>query len=577
MKQLPQLTIRQKTMATLVITIVIAGLVSVQAYFDNRAIGEDIHNIYTRNQTITAVDSGLHHRFEEAAADLIKYALVGDAKTRQEALDQLTSVENILNLAESVNSKETRPRLKTFRGDIQQLRALLDRLHDDSNPDYAALNKRLIMEEIDPLIEHIDHSSDEVLEAVMALQNSKMDQAMEDLNLNGLYMAGFILGGALFVLLLNFLINRNILQRIDKVIVAMEGISEGTGQLSQRLEVDGKDEITRLSTAFNNFAAKIQNVINLVMESSTVLAREAQKMSDVSVKTRHGAEQQKAEIDNIADAIKGISHSVNEVAQSASAAAQATQDANGEAQSGRDVVTTTISSIEELSNDVYRAAESMQSLVRESENINSVLLVINEIADQTNLLALNAAIEAARAGEQGRGFAVVADEVRTLAIRTQESTEDIKKQLEHFRTCATDVAELMSQGRNKTQEVVEKATRAGDALRSINEIVANIAEMNANIASATDNQSTVVGEANQNISTISQIACETSEKAVQASASNHELSLMAVQLRTMVEQFLLDVNEDALEKETPVSSDETAGAAEPPSEKVHEDGDVTLF
>ena len=386
-------------------------------------------------------------------------------------------------------------------------------------------------------------------------------------------MAAFILGGAIFVLLINFLINRSILGRINKVIVAMEGISEGTGQLSQRLEITGKDEITRLSQAFNNFAAKIQNVIHLVMESSTVLAREAQKMSEVSTRTRHGAEQQKAEIDNIADAVKGISHSVDDVAQSASAAAQATQDANREAQSGRDVVSATISSIEELSNDVYRAAESMQSLVRESENINSVLLVINEIADQTNLLALNAAIEAARAGEQGRGFAVVADEVRTLAIRTQESTEDIKKQIEHFRSCATDVAELMSQGRNKTQEVVEKATQAGDALRSINEIVATIAEMNTNIASVTDNQSSVVGEANQNISTISQIACETSEKAVQASASNHELSLMAAQLRTMVEQFLLDVNDDSQEGVAPAPAE----PKEDKSSKVHEEGDVTLF
>ncbi len=575
MKHLPQLTIRQKSMASLATILVIAGIVAVHAYFDNRAIGEEIHNIYTRNQTITAVDSGLHHRFEEAAADVIKHALVGSAKTRREAVDQLNTVENILNLAESVNDKETRPKLEAFREDITQLRALLDHLNDDTTPDYAALNKRLILEKIEPLIEHIDHNSDEVLDAVMTRQNQKMDLAMETLNLNGLYIAVFIMGGALFALGINYRINRGILRRIDKVITAMEGISEGTGQLSHRLEITGKDEITRLASAFNNFATKIQNVINLVMESSTVLAREAQKMSDLSAKTRQGAEQQKAEIDNIADAIKGISHSVDEVAQSASAAAQATQEANGEARSGRDVVTTTISSIEELSNDVYRAAESMQSLVRESENINSVLLVINEIADQTNLLALNAAIEAARAGEQGRGFAVVAGEVRTLAIRTQESTEDIKKQLEHFRACATEVAELMSQGRNKTQEVVEKATQAGDALRSINEIVANIAGMNANIASATDNQSTVVGEANRNISTISQIACDTSEKAVQASASNHELSLMAAQLRTMVEQFLLDVNEDGPVSEAAPST--TASVETPPTDKVHEEGDVTLF
>ena len=165
-------------MATLAITLLIASTIAVQVYLDNRALGEDIQQIYTRNQTITAVDSGLHHRFEEAAADLIKFALIGDADSYKEAQEQLSSVENILNLALSVNDKETLPKLEAFREDIRQLRALLGLLQDDSRPGFADHNRRMIKEKIDPLIKHIDHNSDEVLESVMTTQNRKMDQAI---------------------------------------------------------------------------------------------------------------------------------------------------------------------------------------------------------------------------------------------------------------------------------------------------------------------------------------------------------------------------------------------------------------
>ncbi|MFQ5488514.1 MAG: methyl-accepting chemotaxis protein [Gammaproteobacteria bacterium] len=529
---------------------------------------------------VIALASSVHHDFEEASTYLMEHAMNGDEASRSQFYDKTRAIGIKLDLLRTENIPVLLPYLDKIKKGTSRLTKQLELLLREGDPHQISANIARIRNEARPLIDKLDNLGEEFLNVAWEKQASELEAILISARRTTILFAIFIISGALIVVLINFFINRNILQRLNQVITAMEGMATGTGQLSHRLEDNGGDEISQLSRAFNKFADKIQNVINMVMESSTVLAKEAGNMSEASSKAKEGAERQKCEINGIASAVGGMATSVEEVAQSAAAAAQATQSASQEAGSGRDMVVHTISAIETLSGDINHAAESIRTLVQESENIDSVLSVINEIADQTNLLALNAAIEAARAGEQGRGFAVVADEVRTLAIRTQEGTEDIKHKINQFRACAADVAEVMNRGCGKTQDVVQQATQAGDALRAINDSVSTIAEMNNNIASATDQQSSVVGEIKHNISTISQIACETSEKAVQTSASNHELSLMAIQLRTLVEQFLLDTREEAppspamvaeqvgsTQMESPPAAEKTATAS----------SDVTLF
>ncbi len=581
MSHQPRLTIRQKTNFTLIITLIVATAVAFVIHGKSQQISHDLQQASNRFQMIIALASSIHHDFEEASSYLIEHALTGDEASRSQFDEKTRAIGNKLDLLQKEKLPALQPYLDNIRKGTAFLSEQADLLLNHGDPKQISGNIARIRHQIRPLIDKLDNLGERFLGVAWEDQTANLEAMLLRTRHITLLFVIFILCGAIAVVLINFFINRNILRRVNQVITAMEGMATGTGQLSHRLDDSGRDEVSQLSRAFNKFADKIQNVINMVMESSTVLAKEASNMSDASSKAKEGAERQKQEINDIASAVGGMATSVEDVAQSAAAAAQATQSASQEAGSGRDMVVHTISAIEALSGDINHAAESIRTLVQESENIDSVLSVINEIADQTNLLALNAAIEAARAGEQGRGFAVVADEVRTLAIRTQEGTEDIKHKINQFRACAADVAGVMNRGCDKTQDVVQQATQAGDALRAINDSVSTIAEMNNNIASATDQQSSVVGEIKHNISTISQIACETSEKAVQTSASNHELSLMAMQLRTLVEQFLLDAQQNtappAAAQEEGKARAQTSPTAPPAPEAEAGGGDVTLF
>ncbi len=538
-----RLTLQQKTRITLILTLSIASIIAVLVYVRALMMNSEFLHAGEESQVTVSLSNSIHHDFEEAAAFLMELALTGEVGSRKSFAEHIDLMEKKLDFLKSRLPQELHAKADALLEGIETLKAFPDELRRPG--DIAALrhNQQFIKERVRPLLNRLDRISDELDDAAWNIKESASIALQEEGIRSALILVGLIMGGAAFVVFLNTLINRNIIGRVHEVITAMEGMATGTGQLSHRLDASGKDEIAQLARAFNRFADKIQSVINLVMESSTVLAREAESMSSASQENKEGAERQQREINDIASAVSGMANSVEDVAQSATAAAQATRDASKEAGTGRDIVGHTIASIEGLAGDINRAADSIRTLVRESENIDSVLAVINEIADQTNLLALNAAIEAARAGEQGRGFAVVADEVRTLAIRTQEGTVDIKNKINQFRNSAASVAEIMNQGCEKTQDVVQQAAQAGDALRAINESVATIAEMNSTIASATDQQLSMVGEIKQNIASISQIASETADKAIRTSASNRELSLMAMQLRTLVEQFLLDTTQ----------------------------------
>ncbi len=536
-----KLTLRQITRIGLLVTLSVATLVAVLVYARTMMLSDRLLHTVEQAQVAVALSNSIHHDLEESGAYLIEHVLSGTPESRTELLHHLGLMEEKLKFLNSQRLPEELVTLteRLSRG-ILEIKELLQELHPAGESAVPSFNQDFVRERVRPLLMELNNTNNELDRAVWDVKEILFAEIMATARRDALWLVFMILGGALSVVLFNAWLNRHILRRIREVIAAMQGIASGTGQLSYRLDANGHDEMAELARGFNRFADKIQHVIHLVMESSSVLAKEAAVMSETSRKTKEGAERQKGEIEDIASAVSDMTQSVETVAQSAAAAADATEHASGGAGNGRETVEHTIAAIESLSDDIHLAADSIQHLVRESKNIDSVLVVINEIADQTNLLALNAAIEAARAGEQGRGFAVVADEVRSLAIRTQEGTQDIKQKIDQFRSCAVEVARLMNQGRDKAQEVVQQAALAGEALRAIHDSVATITEMTRNIARATDQQSSVVGEIRQNIVSISRIASETSEKAVQTSASNHELSLMAMQLRTLVEQFLLE-------------------------------------
>jgi methyl-accepting chemotaxis protein len=273
------------------------------------------------------------------------------------------------------------------------------------------------------------------------------------------------------------------------------------------------------------------------MASSAQLAAAAEEMSAVTMQTSHGIQEQQSQTDQLATAMNEMAATVQEVARHALDAAGAASKANDESAKGRQVVNDAVNTIDALSEAIARAAEAIQRVEADSDRIGTVLDVIRGIADQTNLLALNAAIEAARAGEQGRGFAVVADEVRTLAGRTQDSTQEIQAMIESLQTGSKEAVNLMEQSREQAQSGVEQTAKAGDALSAIADEVGRINDMNTQIASAAEEQSAVAEEINLNVVTINQVGDESAQGAEQTARASEDLASLATELQQMVGKF----------------------------------------
>ena len=309
------------------------------------------------------------------------------------------------------------------------------------------------------------------------------------------------------------------------------------GNLTVEIQQRTQDEIGDLFGSFGRMVASLRTIIGDVTGSTAQLASAAEEMSAVTEQTSQGVKQQQTETDQIATAMNEMSATVQDVARNAAAAAQAAHQADEQASNGKQVVTQTIEAIDALAGEVEKAGQVIQKLEGDSISIGAVLDVIKGIAEQTNLLALNAAIEAARAGEQGRGFAVVADEVRTLAQRTQQSTQEIRHMIESLQSGAKNAVQVMLGGKRQAQMSVEQAAKAGAALETITRAVATITDMNTQIASAAEEQSAVAEEMNRNIVNISQVANQTAEGAYQTATGSSEVASLAGRLQAAMGQF----------------------------------------
>jgi len=339
----------------------------------------------------------------------------------------------------------------------------------------------------------------------------------------------------LLVLLVFYAFYQSVFDNISRLQDA--GVRLVSGDLTARVVLEGKDEMQDVATAFNSIAENTNSVITRLSDSANQIAAAAEELSAISIQSSRGAADQLSQTDQVATAVNEMAATSQEVARHAADAASAAMAADEIAGGGRQVVTENIGSIDALSGEVETAAETINKLEQESVEIGSVLEVIKGIAEQTNLLALNAAIEAARAGEQGRGFAVVADEVRTLAGRTQESTEEINRMIERLQAGAKQAVAAMEKSRDSVKDSVGKAAMAGDALAAITESVATINNMNTQIASAAEEQSCVVEEVNKNVVSISQISTESSDGVRQVAAASEELAQLAAGLQAMISDF----------------------------------------
>ncbi len=328
-----------------------------------------------------------------------------------------------------------------------------------------------------------------------------------------------------------------IVNPLTDLALKLQDISGGGGDLTSRLKVKGKTELAWVAASFNGFVKKIAKTIDEIRLTSDKLGQHAQNLAAIAQQTESGVSQQKSETTLVATAMEQMTATAQEVAKNAVNATDAVSCADEEATCSKNIVTEVVSSINSLAAEVENAASVIHQLDSDSESIGEVLSVIQGIAEQTNLLALNAAIEAARAGEQGRGFAVVADEVRTLASRTQKSTQEIQTTIERLQARAREAVKVMENGKQQAAISVEKAASSGEALVNINSKIEIVQDMNTQIASAAEEQTAVAEEINRNIHSISKVSEQTSNGMQKTASSSHELLELADQLKQTVNQF----------------------------------------
>ncbi|MEL0647283.1 methyl-accepting chemotaxis protein [Pseudoalteromonas agarivorans] len=375
--------------------------------------------------------------------------------------------------------------------------------------------------------------SDAIVTQIVKDTKLQVEQSVEQAQFLAILV--FVIAGVI-VLALVYFTSHSIIVPIERVYHTINDIRRNN-DLSVMIEQTGKDEITTMTIDFNSLIGDFKNLINEVNSALNTLNVATEHLSESTAATSSGMQEQLHEADMVATAATQMQATIQDISHNTEAAAKKAESTNLSAQQGRNEVDSTVKHIRDLSSSLGNASSVVSQLEKDGETIGSVLDVIRAIADQTNLLALNAAIEAARAGEQGRGFAVVADEVRSLAQRTQESTSEIEGIINTLQQRTQEVVSIMHQCRSQGDESASQAIKAGELLGDITEDVQTIMEMSTQIAVAIDEQSQVASEVNKNVVRIRDIAQDASGHAANNAQTSEEVSEQARVLFTAIDKF----------------------------------------
>ncbi|ROL64374.1 methyl-accepting chemotaxis protein [Pseudomonas chlororaphis] len=490
-----------------------------------------INSIYTRVQQMPLSDE----RFEQFQAItkakeafmLTRYEVRGytansNPETEQKAAAQLNSAIGELAQLNVHFASTQQDALRQLEGALNNYRTALLAFKAALN-DAGIARKEMTEQGFD-----IVARSDELYQIQLDRRDAESAQA-RSLQLISTLLA-LLLG-----VLAAVIITRQITRPLRETLAVVERIA--SGDLTQDVRVTRRDELGVLQQGIARMGVTLRELISGIRDGVTQIASAAEELSAVTEETSAGVNSQKVETDQVATAMHEMTATVQEVARNAAEASQAAAAADGEARQGDKVVAEAIAQIERLATEVVRSTDAMTVLQQESDKIGSVMDVIKAVAEQTNLLALNAAIEAARAGEAGRGFAVVADEVRALAQRTQKSTEEIEGLVAGLQNGTQQVANVMNNSRNLTESSVELTRRAGTSLENITRTVSDIQSMNQQIAAAAEQQSAVAEEISRSIINVRDVSEQTAAASDETAASSVELARLGNQLQMMVSHF----------------------------------------
>ena len=395
----------------------------------------------------------------------------------------------------------------------------------------------IIRSELGPVVSKIESDLSKIVQQqqIEITRNSEalIHEVESGINLQFILLFIGLTLGIIAAGLISGMISKNLNAAVD----AMRDVAEGEGDLTKRLKVKGNDEIAQLSTAFNTFSAKVATLVSEVAEVSTQLSTASSEMNELAGKTQQAMVLQLEKVDNVSASMTEISRQVDDISQSTEKAAEISRQTDEESAEGKRIVNESIHIVTKLKQDFEGATTTVKVVEDDAESIGSVLDVIQGIAEQTNLLALNAAIEAARAGEQGRGFAVVADEVRTLASRTQDSTLEIKTIIDRLQSGSSKAVQVMMNGTEQVQSSVDSTDMVGASLEKISLSVAKINAMNSQIAAATEEHLSVSTQVNQGVNDISSVAQTASEDVEQMTSSSEGVAKLTEKLHSLVGQF----------------------------------------
>ncbi len=386
-------------------------------------------------------------------------------------------------------------------------------------------------EEVEREEEDLDKSLEHLLDRIGQFTEDSAKRAESHEQSAVVVLSIIALVSVAFGLLVSSLFAKFIVGAVSKATVI------ASGDLTQDIEVSSRDEIGELLTAINGMRRKLLDMLSDISETTEQLSTASEEMSSITTQTSETIQIQRTETEQVATAMNEMTATVQDVAVNINETANAADHAFEQTQQGSQIVQQAIAQINRLADQVENSSRTINELEHHSEAINTVLDVIKGIADQTNLLALNAAIEAARAGEQGRGFAVVADEVRTLAGRTRQSTDEINDMIEKLQSGSRQAVTVMDQSREEAKSAVEFATQTGTALATITQAVEKINEMSSQIASAAEEQGSVAEEINRNIVRINDMSNQTADGANETATASRNLAQMATELQGLVAQF----------------------------------------
>ncbi len=453
------------------------------------------------------------------------------------AFDQVMKLIEGMDRYQDLFTFEQEEGLAQIREAVDGARDILQQLIDKNESPQRRMDVYLLKQMIVPILRSLNDKIDALVERETESMEtlSHQLQASVDTGLKAqLSLAGI---GLVLGVLIAFVISRMVTLPLNQTVAALEDVAEGDGDLTRRLDVRAQDEFGRLADAFNRFSAKLQQLMKEVSASSRQLAESSGSMSQAVEETRQHVTEQNREIGQVSDSVDSMARGIEEVAGHTVEATELAQQTQQQAASGRDVVRRSVDTSQALSRDVEQAAQVVDELESEVQSISGVLEVIRSIAEQTNLLALNAAIEAARAGEQGRGFAVVADEVRSLASRTQESTEEIQSKIESLTRGSQQAVQVMGDGRRKAEEGLQQVRQAGEALEKIAEAVDGMLGMNRQISEVTVQQQREAGAVHQRVAAINDLSSRTTSRSSEMAGMAHQVRELSVRLEQLVEQF----------------------------------------